>query len=112
MLTSKPRWLHRLSLRRGILPLLVLIFALPAVGIASAALLDSSLVPWFVTNGASETASSGGHYTLTGAANMAGAHLTTASGGEHTLYGGYVPAQVAPTGNGNIWLPIVAGDSD
>jgi hypothetical protein len=109
---SRPRWTQRLF-QRGILPLLVLIFALPAVGIASAALFDSSLVPWFATGGAGETASSGGSYTLNGAAGMAGAHLNTASGSDHTLYGGYVPAQGVPDGSsGNIWLPIIAGDSD
>lgn len=110
MQQTKSRWL-----RRGVIPLLVLTLALPAAGIASAALLDSSLVPWFATGGASETASAGGGYTLTGAAGMAGAHLTVASGGNHTLYAGYVPVAAAVTSGGpgqNVWLPIVAGDPD
>lgn len=114
MHTSKTRWLHLLSLRKGVVPLLVLLLALPAMGIASAALFDSSLVPWFATGGASDTASVGGDYALSGAAGMAGAHLTTSSGGDHTLYGGFVPAQESvPVGaTGNVWLPIVAGEVD
>lgn len=56
MRTSKPRWLHRTTLRRGIVPLLVLTLALPAVGIASIALFDSSLAPWSAPAGAGESA--------------------------------------------------------
>lgn len=92
MPTSKSRWLHLLFLRRGVVPLLVLLLALPAMGIASAALFDSSLVPWFVTGGASDAANTGSDDALPGAAGMAGAHLTTASG--------------------NVWLPIVAGEGE
>ncbi len=80
-------------LRRGILPLMVLVVMIPAVGIVSATLLDSSLLPWFGSSNASETASAGPDQTKNGA---------------------FVPLSVRSEagGNGSIWLPMVAGDVD
>lgn len=96
---------------RAILLALLLIL-LPVAALAATAAITDGFVGWSAIGGASPSASTGGSYSMTGAAGQTGGQAV-ATGGSYRLNAGYVPlvvpeaTQPPPPTHIFSWLPLV-----
>ena len=96
--------------------LALLLVLLPVAALAATAALSDGLLPWHAVGGSSAEVSTGGSYSMAGAAGVPGGHQSVATRGAYSLNGGYVPialdaGPVGPTTTFT-WLPFVTKAHD